>query len=115
MADSFESQTSLPDISPAVFAPSASGRVPATIWVSWRGIARDVRRGSYSFEAGQEVRVEVFDRAGRRLRRLTVPLSEFGTVHGGFDLSAEAPLGRWRLGASTPYGLSFQHQFEVAQ
>ncbi len=83
--------------------------------VSWRGIARDVRRGSYSFEAGQEVRVEVFDPSGRRLRRLSVPLSEFGTVDGRFDLPAEARLGRWRLSASTPYGLSFQHQFEVAQ
>ena len=83
--------------------------------VGWRGIARDVRRGSYTFEEGQEVRVEVFDPSGRRLRRFGAPLSRFGTVSGSFELPEEAPTGRWRLSASTPYGLTFQQTFQVAQ
>jgi len=83
--------------------------------VNWRAIVRDVDDGSYTFNEGEEVRVEMIDPAGRRMRRADLPLGPFGTIAGAFALPQGARLGNWMLRGTTRKGLPFQTRFEVAR
>jgi hypothetical protein len=94
-----------------VFTDRAGYRQDET--VHWRSIVRDVRGGSYMFNEGEEVRVEMIDPAGRRMRRADLPLGPFGTIEGTFPLPLQAQLGNWTLRVTTRSGASYQCRFAV--
>lgn len=96
-----------------VFSDRSGYRAGET--VHWRAIVRDVRRGSYMFNEGEEVRVVLIDPQGRHMRRADLPLGPFGTIAGSFPIPEGAALGRWSLRGTTRTGHSFQASFSVAR
>jgi len=83
--------------------------------VRWRAIVRAVQEGAYHFTPGARVDALVRDSHGRPLHREELALSEFGTVHGEFDLPPQAALGDYAIQLSGPDLPDVAGGFQVAQ
>lgn len=66
--------------------------------VYYRVIVRKVREdGTYTLPEGDEVVVDISDSRGGEVRKDTLKLSDFGTVHGELTLADEPPLGDYQV------------------
>lgn len=81
--------------------------------VSIRAVIREVTAGSYAFEKGQVYTLEIVDSQGLVLATDRLPLSEFGTLHSGFELADLASVGTYTVRCHRPNGPTFSGTFEV--
>jgi hypothetical protein len=79
----------------------------------WRAIVREAQGGRESFEAGSSYPVELSDPSGRVLERTTLPLSEFGTLTGTWNLEPTSPVGAYSIAVRSPKGGVFSGTFQV--
>lgn len=98
-------------VSPWEFGVSYSRRAPRTqaylytdrpIYrpgqtVSFRGVVRQAFDARYDLPARASLALEIQDPDGHLLQSFDLPLSPYGTVHGDYRLSVEAPPGTYRL------------------
>ncbi len=92
--------------------------------VSFRAVLRDVQNGEWRIPtsaksgrgAGPSYQVELRSPNGvAPARILTDEISEYGTLHGSFDLDSAAPSGQWSLVAQGPSGVRAQAHFTVGE
>lgn len=76
--------------------------------VQFKGILRTQAGATYNVPAGRVVEAEIQDSEGNSVYRKELPVSAMGTVHGDFDLPADARLGYYSLnirsGEARSYG-----------
>ncbi len=72
--------------------------------VFFRGTLRAVRRGAYSLPAAKDVRVQIKTRGDAVVYDETLPLNEWGTFTGEFQLAPEPPLGYYSIVVEMPNG-----------
>ncbi len=65
--------------------------------VYFRGVVRQAFNGRYELPPFPSLALELRDQAGLTLQTFDLPISPYGTVHGEYELSAEAPPGVYRL------------------
>lgn len=80
--------------------------------VHWRAIHRGAKDGRFVVTPAATLEVSWSDPRGRAIRTRVETLSEFGTLHGSFDLPPESPLGTWTVGVRLD-GQIVQAPFEV--
>ncbi|MEM7518418.1 MAG: MG2 domain-containing protein, partial [Planctomycetota bacterium] len=81
--------------------------------VSWRAVVRDTESGRFVTPAGRSMDVDLIDPRGRKVDTRSLPLSEFGTAHGTFELPQSRVFGSWKLAGSVK-GIQFVQSFELA-
>lgn len=76
--------------------------------VQFKGILRTQAGGAYEVPAGRVVEAEIQDSEGNSVFRKELPVSAMGTVHGSFEIPANARLGYYslvvRAGEARSYG-----------
>ena len=80
-----------------------------------RGLLRHAAHDVYTVEKGKKYTLEAFDARGRLVCEETVKLSEFGSFHSSFLLSAASPQGEYRLLLHDDAGQNFQGGFSVRE
>ncbi len=88
--------------------------------VYFRGIVRQKDDVAYTPPPFVTVPVEIFDDRGEIIYFDEVPLTEYGTFNGSFDLAADASLGFYRMRVDLPTESRFQYEggsvsFNVAE
>lgn len=88
--------------------------------VNVKGIVRWVDQDRFTFQEGEEFKLDVYDSRGRRLKTETVKLNAFGTVHTNLMIPESAVGGLFRVHLHRPLTpnkpeLSFETQIEVKQ
>ncbi|MBN1410994.1 MAG: outer membrane protein assembly factor BamD [Spirochaetales bacterium] len=78
-----------------IFTDRPAYRPGETIQI--KGIVRDVSSGSYVVPGGKPWKCRVLDPEGRYIYQEELPLSEFGTVNTGVNLSADARRGSYTM------------------
>ncbi len=83
--------------------------------VNFKGVLRADDDARYSLPSMQDsVQIRIMDSQGKELFNDDLPLSEFGTVHGSFELDENAALGFYTLEGLYDENYSFYDDFQVA-
>ncbi len=91
--------------------------------VYFRGVARARDDVTYTQPPYEEVPIQVQDARGETVYEATLPLTEYGTFHGQFELAEDASLGYYTLATNFPqpedrpyyYDRNFRLSFGVAE